>query len=70
MACQGRPSVLLKLAQVSIALLEEIDVCICQAGKTYTWLHDGEISRSFPLRAVGLTATAFVNDIVFQSELF
>ena len=68
MACQPqrlwqrRPSVLLKLAQVRIALLEEIDACICQAGRTYTWLLDGEISRSLPLRAISLTTTAFVTN--------
>ena len=51
-------------------LLEEIDVCVCQAGKTYTWLLGGEISRSLPLSATGLTTIAFVTDIGFQFELF
>ena len=54
---QRCPSGLLKLAQVRIALLEEIDVCICQAGKTSTWLLGGEISRSLPLSATTLTTT-------------
>ena len=64
----GGPSVLFNLAQVRIALLEEIDVCICQAGKTYTWLLGGEISRSLPLSAITLTTTAFATDIVFQGR--
>ena len=62
-------SVLLKLAQVRIALLET-DVCICHSGKTYTWLLGGEISRSLPLSDISLTTSPFVTDIVFQVELF
>ena len=67
---QRRPSVLLKLAQVRITLLEEIEACICPAARTYTWLLDWAISRSFPLHAISLTTTAFVTEIVFQGNCF
>ena len=38
--------------------------------KRFSWLLDGEISRSLPLRAISLTTTGFVTDIVFQGDLF
>ena len=51
-------------AQVCTALVERSDVCIYHAGETYTWLHDGELSHSFPLHSISLTVLVDVDPLM------
>ena len=65
---QRSPTVLLKIAQVRIHIVGEIDACMCQAGKrTIDFLPDRFLVRFH--NATNLTKASFVTDTVFFEKV-